>query len=55
MRSTKETVEALLAVENAIENALNELQILWGDDEGDDPELIDALVTVRTLIGDHTA
>lgn len=55
MTAPSPTVAALQTVETAIQNALSELQILWGDDEGDEPELLDALVTVRSLIKDHAA
>jgi len=49
-----DTANALRDIEKAIENALIELQLLWGHDEGDDPELLNALVKVRKLIKEHT-
>jgi len=50
MRSPKEMIAALWPVEIAIQNALQELQATFGEEEGDDPQLLDALITIREII-----
>jgi hypothetical protein len=51
LKEERDRLEAALRlVRPAVEAALAELQETWGDDEGDEPALLDALVVIDTAL-----